>query len=81
MKKVKIGVMGVYRGTSMINYCTLAENAEIVAICDKWKEGVEKQKEIKYGRTGAITGSCHFFTENTICIQGHLYRIDPFPRG
>ena len=46
MKKVKIGVMGVYRGTSMINYCTLAENAEIVAICDKWKEGVEKQKEI-----------------------------------
>jgi len=46
MKKVKIGVMGVYRGTSMINYCTLAENAEIVAICDKWKEGVKKQKEI-----------------------------------
>ena len=46
MKKVKIGVMGVYRGTSMINYCTLAENAEIVAICDKWKEGVERQKEI-----------------------------------
>ena len=46
MKKIKIGVMGVYRGTSMINYCKLAENAEVVAICDKWKEGVEKQKEI-----------------------------------
>lgn len=45
MKKVKIGVMGAYRGTSMINYCKIADNAEIVAICDKWEEGLERQKE------------------------------------
>ena len=44
MKKVKIGVMGAYRGTSMINYCEGADNAEIVAICDKWEEGLERQK-------------------------------------
>lgn len=44
MKKVKIGVMGLYRGASMINYCEQAENAELVAICDKWEEGVEKTK-------------------------------------
>lgn len=45
MKKIKIGVMGAYRGTSMINYCLTAKNAEVVAICDKWKEGLERQKE------------------------------------
>ena len=46
MKKVRIGVMGVYRGTSMLNYCRIAENAQVVAICDKWVEGIETQKEI-----------------------------------
>jgi len=35
MKKVRIGVLGGYRGTSMINYCKRAANAEVVAICDK----------------------------------------------
>lgn len=44
MKKIRIGVMGCYRGTSMINYCRVAGNAEVVAICDKWKEGLERQK-------------------------------------
>ena len=33
--KVKIGVLGAYRGTSMINYCEIANNAEVVAICDR----------------------------------------------
>ncbi len=46
MKKVRIGVMGAYRGTSMINYCEGADNAQVVAICDKWVEGLEKQKEM-----------------------------------
>ncbi|MBR5308706.1 MAG: Gfo/Idh/MocA family oxidoreductase [Clostridia bacterium] len=45
MKKVRIGVMGAYRGTSMINYCAIASNAEVVAICDKWQEGLDRQKE------------------------------------
>ena len=44
MKKVRIGVMGAYRGTSMIHYCEQADNAQIVAICDKWVEGLERQK-------------------------------------
>ena len=48
-KKIRIGVMGAYRGTSMINYCTIAENAEVVAICDKWEEGLNKQKENNKG--------------------------------
>ena len=35
MDKIKIGVLGLYRGSSMINYCLAADNAELVAICDK----------------------------------------------
>lgn len=35
MEKVRIGVLGAYRGTSMINYCESADNAKVVAICDK----------------------------------------------
>ena len=45
MKKIKIGVLGLYRGTSMINFCHKAENVELVAICDKWVEGVERKKK------------------------------------
>lgn len=45
MEKVRIGVLGAYRGTSMINYCKAAQNAEVVAICDKWTEGLKRQKE------------------------------------
>lgn len=46
MKKARIGVLGVYRGTSMIRYCECADNAQVVAICDKWEEGLNKQKEL-----------------------------------
>lgn len=45
MEKIKIGVLGAYRGSSMIRYCKMADNAEVVAICDKWKEGLDRQKE------------------------------------
>ena len=46
MKKVRIGVLGAYRGTGMINYCKVADNAELVAICDKYVPALEKQKEL-----------------------------------
>ncbi|MBR6767835.1 MAG: Gfo/Idh/MocA family oxidoreductase, partial [Clostridia bacterium] len=45
MKKLRIGVIGVGRGMMMHKYCQDAENAEIVAICDKWTDGLEKAKE------------------------------------
>lgn len=45
MKKVRIGVLGGYRGSSMINYCKRANNAEVVAICDKSSEVLETQRE------------------------------------
>ena len=46
MSKIKVGVMGAYRGSSMINYCAIADNAEVVAICDKWEEGLAVQREL-----------------------------------
>lgn len=44
MKKVKIGVLGGFRGSSMIKYCKIADNAEIVAICDNNDEVLTNQK-------------------------------------
>ncbi|MBR5742800.1 MAG: Gfo/Idh/MocA family oxidoreductase [Clostridia bacterium] len=45
MRKIRVGVMGVHRGNSMIQYCRIAENAEVVAICDKWEEGLLETKK------------------------------------
>lgn len=45
MKKVKIGVLGGYRGTAMINYSKVADNAELVAICDNNPDVIAEQKE------------------------------------
>ncbi len=45
MSVVKIGVVGVQRGASMVQYCLGAGNAQVVAICDKWAEGLEKKKK------------------------------------
>ena len=48
MKKLKIGVVGVGRGGSMMRYCAVAENAELVAVCDNWVEGLrQKERELK----------------------------------
>ncbi len=35
MKKVRVGVLGACRGRSMIDYCKMAENVDLVAVCDK----------------------------------------------
>lgn len=45
MRKVRIGVLGAFRGESMINYCRHADNAEIVAICDKLTYLLDEQKK------------------------------------
>ncbi|MBQ8426689.1 MAG: Gfo/Idh/MocA family oxidoreductase [Clostridia bacterium] len=45
MKKVKIGVLGGFRGNAMIQYCKIVSNAELVAICDKSPEVISRQKE------------------------------------
>lgn len=49
MKKVKIGVLGAYRGGAMINYCKISANAEVVAICDKAPEMLDEQRQKSNG--------------------------------
>lgn len=44
MAKIKIGVFGGGRGSSMIKFCKLYQDAELVAICDKHPEVLENQK-------------------------------------
>ena len=44
-KKVKIGVVGVGRGRTMMNYCNSSNNAELVAICDNYLPLLEKAKK------------------------------------
>ena len=42
MDKVRVGVLGAHRGRTMIGYCKQAENAEVVAVCDKAPYELEK---------------------------------------
>ncbi len=58
MKKIRIGVLGAYRGTSMINYCKRADHAEVVAICDKSHEALDAQRQYTEGLN--ITFYDHF---------------------
>ena len=45
MNPIRVGVVGVGRGKSMIEYCLAAGDAQLVAICDKWEEGLRRQQE------------------------------------
>ena len=45
MDKVRIGVLGAYRGGTMIEYCEKASNAQLVAVCDKYPGALKKIKE------------------------------------
>lgn len=54
MKKVRIGVLGGHRGTTMIDYCKKADNAEVVAICDKLPETLEAHRQKSEGMNIAL---------------------------
>jgi len=41
-RKIKIGVLGGYRGNSMIKYANTVDDSELVAVCDKSEEVLEK---------------------------------------
>jgi len=44
MDKVRVGVLGIGRGQSMIHYAKQAGNAQLVAICDYYEEGLQNLK-------------------------------------
>ena len=64
MKKIRIGVLGGYRGSSMINYCKKAEDAEVVAICDKSLEVLDAQRENAEGLNIAFYDNFEEFIEH-----------------
>lgn len=41
---VKIGVLGVGRGSSMMKFCNYFSHTKLVAICDKWEDGLNRKK-------------------------------------
>lgn len=43
-KKIRVGLLGVGRGRVLWKYCKECDNAELVAVCDCWEEGLEKMK-------------------------------------
>lgn len=45
MKKIRMGVLGAYRGSALINYCKRADNVEVVAICDKAVDMLEEHRK------------------------------------
>ena len=49
MDKIKVGVLGWGRGAAMINYCIESDNAELVAICDKYQKGLDFHKKLNDG--------------------------------
>lgn len=80
-KKIKIGVIGAYRGTSMINYCNAADNAEVVAICDKWEEGLNRQKELnKHLNIAYYTNYDEFLTHDmdAVVLANYANEHAPF---
>ena len=44
-KKIKIGVVGVYRGKTMIEYCKHDKRVKLAAVCDCWQERLDQMKE------------------------------------
>lgn len=45
MKKLRIGLLGIGRGSVLCRFCEDTDNAEIVAVCDKWEEGLNRLSE------------------------------------
>ena len=45
MKKLRIGLLGIGRGSVICQFCKDTDNAEVVAICDKRKDGLEQFSE------------------------------------
>ena len=81
MRKVKIGVLGVYRGSSMINYCNVGDNAEVVAICDKWEQGLNYHKEANEGRNIAYYTDYDEFLKHdfdAVVLANYAHQHAPF---
>ncbi len=44
MKKIRVGVLGIGRGNTMIEYTKKSKDVILCAICDSWEEGLNEMK-------------------------------------
>ena len=44
MRRIRLGVVGVGRGRTMIDFSEKYAACQLVAICDSWAEGLERAK-------------------------------------
>lgn len=44
-RKIKIGVFGAHRGSTMINFCLHFPDTELVALCDRYEPALEDWKK------------------------------------
>ncbi len=79
MKKIRIGVIGVGRGESMMAYCEAAGNAELVAVCDKWEEGLARCKK-KHPQVTCYTSYDEFLTHDmdAVVLANYAHQHAPF---
>lgn len=80
-KKLRIGVVGVGRGASMMNYCRASDNAVLVAICDKWVEGIDAKKNEYAGEDiGFYTDYDEFLTHDmdAVVLANYANEHAPF---
>ena len=54
MDKCKVGVVGIGRGSMIWSYCINADNADLVAICDSWEEGIQAMREVNTDKNLAL---------------------------
>lgn len=81
MKKVRVGVLGGYRGSSMINYCKRADHAEVVAICDNNPEVLKIQKENAKGMNIAFYDNFEDFLNHdmdAVVLANFAHQHAPF---
>jgi len=81
MEKVKIGVLGGFRGNSQIRYCVDAGNAEVVAICDKSPAVIEKQKKATEGLNIAFYDNFDEFIKHdmdAVVLANYAHQHAPF---
>ena len=80
MEKIKIGIFGINRGASYIN-SLLANDAEIVAICDKDEFWLNKAKEIMGDKTTYYTSFMSFMSTPWMrfCCATTLMNMLPTP--
>ncbi len=80
-KKVRIGVLGAYRGSSMIHYCERSDNAEVVAICDKSPRALEEQREASKGLNIAFYDNFDDFIQHdmdAVVLANYAHEHAPF---